>query len=185
MDAENPYDHEHLPRYKIEDWELWEGQWELINGIAWAMSTAPGSNHQALNLALAMLFSEKLKDCSRCKVYLPVDLKINEMTVLQPDISIVCDGPAEFTKLEKVPALVVEILSPKTATKDLNVKPGQYAAIGVKHYLIAHPVEQWIRVMELQNEDWKIVAEDRDFKFDFDLGECKFSADFGSCWPSN
>jgi hypothetical protein len=47
------------------------------------------------------------------------------------------------------------------------------------------PSEQWIRVMELQNEDWKIVAEDRDFIFDFELGECQFSADFGSCWPSN
>ena len=34
--------------YTYDDYKLWEGNWELINGIAVAMSPAPVRKHQGL-----------------------------------------------------------------------------------------------------------------------------------------
>lgn len=141
---------EFFPRYTIREWEQWEGQWELIDGFAWAMSPAPNSRHQELNFELLRAFKDSLKDCRKCKAYLPVNFKVDESTILQPDLLIVCDAPKDFTILDKTPVLVVEILSPSTATKDLHVKAAHYAAKGVRYYLIVHPEEEWVRIMGLE-----------------------------------
>ena len=34
-------DREQLPHYTYEDYLCWEGRWELINGIPYAMTPAP------------------------------------------------------------------------------------------------------------------------------------------------
>ena len=90
MGAEKLFDRDTFPRYTIKDWEQWEGRWELIEGIAWAMSPAPSSDHQQLNLALAMLFHAALENCKHCKAFLPIDVVINDETIVQPDLTIVC-----------------------------------------------------------------------------------------------
>lgn len=85
MEIEKPQTRDLLPRYTIRDWEQWEGQWELIDGLAWAMSPAPNSRHQELNFELLRAFKDSLKKCKMCKAYLPVNFKLNESTALQPD----------------------------------------------------------------------------------------------------
>ncbi len=35
-----------LPHYTYEEYRLWEGRWELIEGIPWVMSPAPSPRHQ-------------------------------------------------------------------------------------------------------------------------------------------
>jgi Uma2 family endonuclease len=173
---------EFFPRYTIREWEQWEGQWELIDGFAWAMSPAPNRKHQALNYDLLKAIKEGLEKCTRCEALLPINLKINEETVLQPDITVVCDAPKDFTLLEKTPVLVVEILSPSTATKDLHVKAAHYAAKGVRYYLIVHPEEEWVRIMGLEDDEYQTLSEQRDGQFTFDLDECKVAIDFGQIW---
>ena len=37
---------EYLPYYTYEDYKHWEGRWELIYGIAYAMSPMPMIKHQ-------------------------------------------------------------------------------------------------------------------------------------------
>ena len=37
-----------LPHYTYEDYCNWEGRWELIDGIPFAMSPAPTPRHQWL-----------------------------------------------------------------------------------------------------------------------------------------
>jgi hypothetical protein len=37
-----------LPHYTYDDWLNWEGQWELIEGIPYAMSPMPVPNHQRI-----------------------------------------------------------------------------------------------------------------------------------------
>ncbi len=37
---------EYLPKYKYDDYKQWEGKWELIHGIPYAMSPALGFEHQ-------------------------------------------------------------------------------------------------------------------------------------------
>ena len=65
-----------------------------------------------------------------------------ESGVFIPDLLVVCD-PAKVTKrgIEGAPDLVVEILSPSTASKDLTRKRWAYEAAGIPEYLIVDPDE--------------------------------------------
>jgi hypothetical protein len=36
--------------YTVTDWEKWNDQWELIDGMPYCMSPAPSIRHQQLNL---------------------------------------------------------------------------------------------------------------------------------------
>lgn len=105
-----------LPHYTYNEWKLWEGKWELIDGIPYAMGPSPVLKHQRVSAEMIYEFSAALKksNCTQCKVYDPIDYKITDDTILIPDILIVHD---EIKKpyLDFAPSLVVEILSPSTA----------------------------------------------------------------------
>ncbi|WP_114789753.1 Uma2 family endonuclease [Niabella yanshanensis] len=112
-----------LPHYTYNEWKRWEGKWELIDGIPYAMSPSPLPKHQKAAAELRYEFTSALKKskCTKCRAYDPLDYKITDDTILIPDILIVCD---EIKKpcLDFAPSLVVEILSPATALKDRNTK---------------------------------------------------------------
>ncbi len=36
----------YMPRYTIDDYKLWEGDWELIDGIPFAMTPSPFGKYQ-------------------------------------------------------------------------------------------------------------------------------------------
>jgi hypothetical protein len=79
-----------LPHYTYEDYYRWEGQWELIDGIPYAMSPAPRPEHQNIagNLHAEIRSALKKSGCS-CKAYQPIDYKISNDTILNPDLLIV------------------------------------------------------------------------------------------------
>ncbi|MEO7045237.1 MAG: Uma2 family endonuclease, partial [Ferruginibacter sp.] len=81
-----------LPHYTYDDYIHWEGRWELIEGHPIAMSPQPILKHQRIASELNSLFivSKKKNNCNKCKVYEPIDYKIAEDTIIQPDLSIVC-----------------------------------------------------------------------------------------------
>jgi Uma2 family endonuclease len=70
--------------------------------------------------------------------------------VVQPDLLVVCD-PAKISPrgIEGAPDLVVEILSPSTAGKDVTRKWWLYEAAGVQEYLIVDPAEKVGRLLHL------------------------------------
>ena len=97
----------YLPNYTYEDYCKWEGQWELIEGIPYAMSPMPVPIHQTVNGNLYANFKSALKkSCKDCKAYLPIDWKIKQSTILQPDLLIVCQK-IEKKYLDFSPELVV------------------------------------------------------------------------------
>ncbi|WP_262915581.1 Uma2 family endonuclease [Niabella ginsengisoli] len=51
-----------LPHYTYEDWVLWEGKWELIDGIPYAMSPSPMPRHQRIAAELRYEFTSALKE---------------------------------------------------------------------------------------------------------------------------
>ena len=110
-----------LPHYTYEDYKQWEGRWELIEGVPYAMSPQPVPNHQRIAANLTSEFISALRNCKKCAVYQPIDYKISEETILQPDMLIVCE-PIYKKYLDFPPSLVVEILSPSTALKDRHTK---------------------------------------------------------------
>lgn len=103
-----------LPHYTYDEWVRWEGKWELIRGIPYAMSPAPLPKHQRIAGNLFTEFRLPLKVRNKCTAYQPIDYRVTDDTILQPDMLVVC---GEITKqyLDFPPALVVEVLSPATA----------------------------------------------------------------------
>jgi Uma2 family endonuclease len=62
-----------LPYYTYEDYVHWEGKWELIDGIPYAMHPAPTPRHQMIANTLGALFYFALKRCSNCAAYQAID----------------------------------------------------------------------------------------------------------------
>jgi Uma2 family endonuclease len=170
------------PQFTYEDYLVWEGRWELIDGMPYAMSPAPAPNHQDINLTLGALLKAVLKkDCDKCKVYLPIDWKISENTVVQPDLLIVCRG-IKKKFLDFNPSLVVEILSPLTAFKDRHEKFELYEQEGVQYYLIIDSQFKKCEVFELISGKYQISpVPPNDFLFSLEEG-CRFSVDFDGIW---
>ena len=76
---------EYLPNYTYDDYKKWEGNWELIYGVPYAMAPAPMIKHQAISNKIAWQLQNNLKECKACQALLPIDWKIDESTVVQPD----------------------------------------------------------------------------------------------------
>lgn len=73
-----------------------------------------------------------------------------------PDLLVVCD-PAKINPrgIEGPPDLVVEILSPSTAAKDIVRKRWTYEAAGVPEYVIVDPDEQVGLLLRLENRRYE------------------------------
>jgi Uma2 family endonuclease len=170
------------PQFTYDEYLLWEGRWELIEGMPYAMSPAPSPNHQEINGNLYVAFSEALKkSCEKCKVYMPIDWKISTDTVVQPDLLIVCKK-IEKKFLDFLPSLVVEILSPSTAYKDRHEKFELYEEQGVKYYLIVDPQFKKIEIYQLTDGKYQPVSVSPS-SYEFSLeAECKLSVSFSEIW---
>jgi Uma2 family endonuclease len=114
-------------------------------------------------------------------VYLQIDWKVNEKTVVQPDLLIV------YNKIEKqyldfTPALVVEILSPSTAYKDRHEKFELHEEQSVKYYLIIDPQFKKIEIYELIEMKYQPVSvTPARFEFTFN-NSCKIQVEFDGTW---
>lgn len=170
------------PHYTYEDYCQWEGRWELIEGMPYAMSPAPTPIHQIVSGNLyAVLKEGSKKGCNKCKVLLPVDWKVSEDTIVQPDVLIACK-PITKKYLDFPPALIIEILSPSTASKDRGEKKELYQQEKIKYYLIVDPQFKKIEVYQLINNEYQPVAINPD-TYNFELEEeCMIDVNLTNIW---
>ena len=132
--------------YTYADYASWDDdtRYELIDGVAYMMSPAPGRRHQGISGELHRQIKNFLRG-KTCKVYdAPFDVRLNaagdDDTVIQPDIVVVCDQSKLDDKgCNGAPDLVVEILSPSTSGKDRVLKFNKYLQAGVREYWIVDP----------------------------------------------
>jgi Uma2 family endonuclease len=173
---------EDLPRYTHDDYMQWEGRWELIYGVAYAMSPTPSITHQSISQHIASQLERALENCQECHALLPVDWKIDEETTVQPDNLVVCGELEQSAYLSKTPALIFEILSKSTAHKDRTTKFKLYEQEGVRYYVIVDPKESIAKVYRLQDGRYiKMLDADQD-NVEFDLGKCIISFEFAKIW---
>jgi len=148
---------EKIQYYTYADYCEWDDdeRWELIGGIPYAM-TAPSTTHQRILGALHRQFANFL-DKKPCEVFLaPFDVRLNaeeyDDTVVQPDLTIICDSAKIDDKGYKgVPDMVIEILSPSTAKHDILRKFNIYLRVGVREYWIVDPETRTVQVFILEN----------------------------------
>jgi len=173
---------EDLPRYTYEDYKNWTDRWELIHGIPYAMAPMPVIKHQRINLKIAWQLEELLKNCNLCKALMPVDWKIDNETILQPDNLVICHKPMFDSYLTKAPVIIFEILSPSTAHKDMGIKFDIYEQEGVKYYIVVNPNEKVAKVyFNKEGKYIKVIdATDEVVEFETKCGKMEF--DFSKIW---
>ena len=162
--------------YTYDDYKEWEGDWELIDGIAYAMAS-PSKKHQMLLFTLALFLGKELENCDKCQAFVEMDYKINYETVLRPDLSIVCKEDKEENFISVAPSLIVEIVSKKTVIRDEKVKFRLYEKEGVKYYVLIYPDEKKAKVY-LNKEGFIKKGDFFEGEFEFELNECKAKIDF-------
>ena len=172
----------YLPHYTYEDYKHWEGDWELIDGVAYAMSPAPSIKHQKISNLIAWQLIEALKSCPKCQALLPVDWKISEDTIVQPDNLVICHKPLKEEYITKAPKIIFEILSKSTATKDLKLKYELYEKEGVKYYIVVDGDEEIAKVYKLTNGRYQKIIDAHNESVEFELEECGFKFDFSKIW---
>jgi Uma2 family endonuclease len=123
---------------------------EYVSGAMYALAGARAShNRMVSSMALAVGSAARAKGCD----FFVADMKlqIGDTAVYYPDLMVCCD-PADNDQLVRTsPCLIVEVLSPSTATVDRREKLHSYLAIPhLLSYLIVDPempmVESHIRV---------------------------------------
>jgi Uma2 family endonuclease len=149
-------------RFTYGDYLTWpdEERWEIIDGLVYDMSPAPSVEHQRMLRELSRQFSNYLVGKTCETFFAPFDVRLprgdeadeDVTTVVQPDLVVICDRARIDQKGARgAPDLVVEILSPHTARKDMREKFSLYERVGVREYWVVHPEEKMITVYTLSD----------------------------------
>ena len=130
-------------------------RYEVIDGIIYMMAP-PAPSHQIIISEISKQFSFYFTG-KPCQAFIapfelnPTNLLVeldDEKTIkglkdkkeqkFEPDITVICD-PTKFEGgvYKGVPALVVEVVSPSTVSRDFGRKKEVYEKIGIKEYWIA------------------------------------------------
>ena len=151
-------------KYTYGDYLHWpdEERWEIINGVPYDMSPAPSTEHQNIS---AQLLGQLIAFAANksCRVFhAPFDVRLPRRkekdeeidTVVQPDLCVICDPTRlDAQGCKGAPDLVVEIISPATAKKDLAEKYNLYEKSGVKEYWVVFPKDKVLQVYHLNDKD--------------------------------
>ena len=172
---------DYLPNYTYEDLIQWEGRWELIDGIAHAMSPMAMPSHQFISNKIAGILYEQLKDCKECFAFLPIDWRIDDGTVVQPDNLVLCYKPKK-SYITKPPKIIFEVISKSTAKKDEIVKFSIYEREKVDYYILVYPDENLAKVFKYHDGRYMKVLDATDESYTFEIEKCKIEFDFSKIW---
>ncbi len=169
-----------LPRYTYEDYKNWPGDWELIDGIPYALAS-PSVSHQRVLAKLVRFLDEALEKCKECEVLPDTDYVVDEHTVLRPDLAVVCNNRGE--RIVITPKVIFEIVSPSTAKMDEITKKWIYEREKVPYYVLVYPNLKKVKVFVLSSEGkYSKEADLSEGSFTFDLGGCNLSLSFDKIW---
>lgn len=132
-------------KYTLEDYLAIPGEKrvEMIDGVFYDMSS-PSIAHQIIAgdiySSLRGYINSNKGDCVPFIAPTDVQLDCDEKTIVQPDVFVVCDrNKIKMDRLFGSPDFVVEILSPSSRKKDMNIKTEKYKNAGVLEYWLVDP----------------------------------------------
>ena len=170
----------YLEHYTADDYEQWEGDWELIYGAPYAMSPSPSISHQRVAKRLLVLLDAQLQDCPLCEVLSKVDWHCADDIIVRPDIVAVCEVEGE--NLVQTPELIIEVVSPSTVKRDEQIKFALYQGKGVKNYILVYPQERKMIIYQLTGGRYRKVGDDKTESFDFRVRDCSVRLEFERVW---
>ena len=154
-------------RYTYADYCSWDDdeRWELIDGVPYAMA-APLIPHQRVLSRIHVQIGNFLHK-KTCEVFFaPTDVRLNadtrDDTVVQPDLLVVCDkSKIDIKGIIGAPDLIMEVLSPSSASHDTIRKFMLYLNAGVREYWIVDPVTGSVIVNTLGDGTYIAKAYDK------------------------
>ena len=129
-------------------------RYELIDGEL-IMVGAPNMEHQSIQVEIGWRVVTFVKDGDLGWVFNPpTDVLLTDHHVVQPDLIFVSREREHIiteANIQGAPDLVVEILSPSSATRDRQDKFDMYAMHGVAEYWMISPEARIVRVFLLRD----------------------------------
>jgi Uma2 family endonuclease len=150
-------------KWTYADYKAWElkprERYEIIYGEAYAMS-APNTAHQGTLTELVKQFAVFLTG-KPCKVYpAPFDVRLfyeedeSDDTVVQPDITVICDKEKRGHEgCRGAPDFVAEILSPSNTAIEMQRKFDLYHTAGVREYWVLNNEHKTLTVYIFDGEN--------------------------------
>lgn len=123
---------------------------EVFDGIIYDMSS-PSQEHQTISMELSTILNTYMKSKKApCRVFhAPFDVKLfdSPLTIVQPDILIVCDtDKLDGKRCNGAPDFIIEIVSPGNPADDYIRKLYYYKNAGVREYWIVDPRRKTVTV---------------------------------------
>jgi len=142
----------HFPYTFTEYLLLPEGAPIQLIGGELVREPAPTPYHQRISGTLFLEFSKYVLERRLGAVYAaPIDVYFDIFDAFQPDIIFISSERSGIVRekyVEGAPDMVVEILSPSSARKDLTHKMVVYERSGVREYWIVDPMDATVDLYE-------------------------------------
>ncbi len=123
---------------------------EVFDGVVCDMAS-PSQIHQTLSMELSNILYNYIKGKKgSCQVFsAPFDVKLSDkpLTIVQPDIMIICDrDKLDGKRCNGAPDFIIEIVSPGNPADDYIRKAYYYKNAGVREYWIVDPRRRTVTV---------------------------------------
>ena len=123
---------------------------EVFDGQIFYMA-GPSQDHQTISMELSTIINTYIKNKhGSCKVFhAPFDVKLSDtpLTIVQPDIMVVCDkNKLDGKRCNGAPDFIIEIVSDSNAADDYIRKLYYYKNYGVREYWIVDPRRKTVTV---------------------------------------
>lgn len=136
-----------------------EERYELIDGEVYLLASPKIVHQYCVTEMLAQFYP--LSKGKKCMVFTaPNDIILarnpDNISVVQPDLMVICDLEEKLGKdgyYKGVPALVAEIISESTHSKDLVKKLDLYLECGVQEYWVVNPLNKEVTVYQFRDRE--------------------------------
>lgn len=123
---------------------------EVFDGVVYDMAS-PSQEHQTISMELSTILNTYIKNNNgSCRVFhASFDVKLNDqpLTIVQPDLMIICDkNKLDGKRCNGAPDFIIEIVSPGNPSDDYIRKLYYYKNAGVREYWIVDPRRKTVTV---------------------------------------
>ena len=125
-------------------------RFEVFEGVVYDMAS-PSQIHQSISMQLSTVINNYiLRKKGPCSIFsAPFDVKLSDkpLTIVQPDIMVICDkNKLDGKRCNGAPDFIIEIVSPGNQSDDYIRKLYYYKNYGVREYWIVDPHRKTVTV---------------------------------------
>ena len=141
------------------------------------MAPAPMIQHRVIAHAISRELINSIGECKECLVFGEADWKVNDDTIVKPDVVLICNETHD-AYMTKAPEIIVEVISKSTAKRDEKTKFKLYEEEKVQYYIIVYPDDLKAKIYRLENDKYTKEGDFLTESYTFSKTTCKASINF-------